>query len=291
MSLNSFITSQGSHTHCMALDFGIVTYHVTSYLSICSRNLASSASRRRPFRSITPVILSWQSVSVSRCTSICVSSNRLMIGLTFAHDHHLVSSCRQILWRLSMNLSQAVSGAQPKSWLDSRLTQLRRAPKSLPVQSHSFLSRAHHLIMHEPLSQRACLLVPFSLCSPPDFLISLKERAHGYPDTDDAEGGYSGTLQRFAFALQSRRNSPTSHFSHGFLQTNRAVQSPSRNRWCQLAALRRIRHLETHHLAIRTALAEGDRRGWRHGRCCERYSCEPRGDVQSADAGAVWKSV
>jgi hypothetical protein len=31
----------------MALDFGIVTYHVTSYLSICSRNLASSARRRR----------------------------------------------------------------------------------------------------------------------------------------------------------------------------------------------------------------------------------------------------
>ena len=110
-----------------------------------------------------------------------------------------------------MNLSQAVSGAQPKSWLDSRLTQLRRAPKSLPVQFHSFLSRAHHLIMHEPLSQRACSSVPFSLCFPLDFLISLKERAHGYPDADDAEGGYSGTLQRFAFALQSRRNPPT-HF-------------------------------------------------------------------------------
>lgn len=36
----------------MALDFGIVTYHVTSYLSFCSRNLASSARRRRPPRSI-----------------------------------------------------------------------------------------------------------------------------------------------------------------------------------------------------------------------------------------------
>lgn len=196
-----------------------------------------------------------------------------------------------------MNLLQAVSGAQPKSWLDSRLTQLRRAPKSLPVQFHSSYSRAHHLIMHESLSQGACLLVSFSLCSPLDFLISLKERAHGYPDTDDAEGGYSGTLQRFAFALQSRRNSLThsllltSLTPRGFLQTNRDVQPPSRNRRCQLAALRRIRHLETHHLAIRTALPEGDRRGWRHGRCCERYSREPRGDVQSADAGAVWKSV
>jgi hypothetical protein len=36
----------------IALDFGIVTYHVTSYLSFCSRNLASSASRRRPSRPI-----------------------------------------------------------------------------------------------------------------------------------------------------------------------------------------------------------------------------------------------
>src|SRR6266566_1504731 len=100
-----------------------------------------------------------------------------------------------------MNSSQAVSEAQRKSWLDSRSTQLRRVPKSLPVQFHPFRSRAHHLIMHEPLPQRACLLVPFSLSSPLNFLICLKERAHGHPDTDDAEGGYSGTLQRFAFAL------------------------------------------------------------------------------------------
>jgi hypothetical protein len=55
--------------------------------------------------------------------------------------------------------------------------------------------------MHEPIPQRACLLVLLSLCSPLDFLMSLKERAHGYPDANDAEGGYSGTLQRFAFAL------------------------------------------------------------------------------------------
>ena len=55
--------------------------------------------------------------------------------------------------------------------------------------------------MDEPLPQRACLLVLFSLCSPYDFLICLKERAHGYPDADDAEGGHSCTLQRFAFAL------------------------------------------------------------------------------------------
>jgi hypothetical protein len=55
--------------------------------------------------------------------------------------------------------------------------------------------------MHEPLPQRACLLVLLYThsVSPLGFLICLEERAHGYPDADDAEGGYSGTLQRFAF--------------------------------------------------------------------------------------------
>lgn len=33
-----------------------------------------------------------------------------------------------------MNLSQVVSEAQRKSWLDNRSTQSRRVPKSLPVQ-------------------------------------------------------------------------------------------------------------------------------------------------------------
>jgi hypothetical protein len=124
-----------------------------------------------------------------------MSTDRWPLNHLCSHYHHLVSSC---LWRLSMNSSQAVLEAQPKFWLDSRSTQLRRAPKSLQVQFHPFLSRAHHLTMREPLPQRACLFVPFSLCSSLDFLICLKERAHGYPDTDDAEGGYSGTLQRFA---------------------------------------------------------------------------------------------
>ena len=55
--------------------------------------------------------------------------------------------------------------------------------------------------MHEPLPQRACLLVLLYThsISPLGFLICLKERAHGYPDADYAEGGYSSTLQRFAF--------------------------------------------------------------------------------------------
>ena len=61
--------------------------------------------------------------------------------------------------------------------------------------------------MHELLLKRTCLLVLLSLCSPLVFMICPKERAHGYPDADGAEGGYSGTLQRFAFALlQSHRN-------------------------------------------------------------------------------------
>jgi hypothetical protein len=64
--------------------------------------------------------------------------------------------------------------------------------------------------MHDPLPQRACLLVPFSLSSPLGLLICLKERAHGHLDADDAEGGYSGTLQRFALALlQIHHNSLT----------------------------------------------------------------------------------
>lgn len=72
---------------------------------------------------------------------------------------------------------------------------------------------------------------------------------------------------------------------------DRDGQPPSGYRRCQLAALRRVWHLETHHLAIWTALVEGDRGCRRHGGCRECDSREPRGDVQGADAGPVWESV
>ncbi len=75
------------HTHCMALD---LTYHVTFYLSVCSRNLASSARRRRPFRSITAFMLSWQSVSVSRCSRV-ISKRDVDSGYEWAHPNSLLT--------------------------------------------------------------------------------------------------------------------------------------------------------------------------------------------------------
>src|SRR5712675_2890911 len=72
--------------------------------------------------------------------------------------------------------------------------------------------------------------------------------------------------------------------------TGRDDQSPPGDRRRDLAGLWRVRHLEAHHLAVWTALAEGDRCGGRHGGRCELGACEPGGDVQGADAGPVWES-
>ena len=73
-SLNSFIRSQGFYTHTAWHGLSIVTYHVTSYLSVCSRNSASSARRRRPSKFIK-VIVSWQrermTVCVERVETLC----------------------------------------------------------------------------------------------------------------------------------------------------------------------------------------------------------------------------
>ena len=75
------------------------------------------------------------------------------------------------------------------------------------------------------------------------------------------------------------------------LSFDRDGQPPSGDCRCQLATLRRLWHLEAHHLAIWPALAEGDCRGGRDGGCGECGSREPRGDVQGADAGPVRESV
>jgi hypothetical protein len=85
-------------------------------------------------------------------------------------------------------------------------------------------------------------------------------------------------------------------FSSQRLPTNvflpkRDGQPPPGYRRRQFAALCCVRRLETHHLAVRTTLVEGDRCGGRDGGSRERRPCEPGGDVQGADAGPVRESV
>jgi hypothetical protein len=79
--------------------------------------------------------------------------------------------------------------------------------------------------------------------------------------------------------------------SQPLFSPKRDGQPPPGDRGRQFAALCCVRCLETHHLAVRTALIEGDRCGGRDGGSRERRPCEPGGDVQGADAGPVRESV
>ena len=120
----------------MALDFGIVTYHVTSYLSVCSRNLESSARRRRPYRFIT--VISWQSVSVSSCTLVASgqSATSTRASLLILPPPGLIMS-QNALETVNELIAGSFGGAaqvlvgQP---LDTIKTRAQIAPSSVPLR-------------------------------------------------------------------------------------------------------------------------------------------------------------
>ena len=182
--------------------------------------------------------------------------------LTSDTCHHRYQ-CAQHKQR-STSLSLEVQEAQRKFWSGSHWIPSRRVHRLHPVSTICGFSGMsitdsgtvwlHRGYVREPVST---YYVAFLLLV---LIRSGLERADGCSCANSAEGGFLRFVQRCSINLLWPR------FVLNFIGLLRDGKPTHRYRWCQLAPLRLVRIFQAHHIAVSTAVAEGDRSSWCHGR-------------------------